>query len=169
MIVSMMLCSTHFWNGLQGFLFLRSSFPEGETSHKGVQMRFLSRLGNDFQLRSKKCWYELISGSRCMNIITLLLSVMDVPLCYTEQRLSLTVLDGSLYMSLIPNLAVSYISFRQPYNVGACRASSQEFFFSFSRTWLYFLVRSSVLSRRECRSLWSAGNPRRWWWRFLVH
>lgn len=77
---------------------------------QGVQMRFfLSRLGNEFRFERET--YYVILGCRCVNIITLLLSVIYVLLCDTGQRLSVTVPDGSLYMSLIRNHAVSCVLF----------------------------------------------------------
>lgn len=76
-----------------------------------------------------------------MIIITLLRSVIYVLQCYTEHWVSLTLLDGSLYMSLIWNHTVSYNSFCQLYNIGACRVLKN--ILGFSRTWFrsqYFCV-----------------------------
>lgn len=129
------------------FLFFqRLTFSsEGKGKIKqGVQMRFLSRLGKEFRFQRETYYRYVISGCRCVNMITLLLGVIYVLLCDTGQRLSVTVPDGSLYM------------------MSDSKSCCQLCFIPsvISRRCCFFWSGLVFLRRAECRSLWSAGNPR---------
>lgn len=174
-----MLCCTHCClplspHGLQG---IEKVFSKGDIFlgakgkiKQGVQMRFLSRLDSEFRLESET--YYVISGCRCMNIITPLHSVIYVLLCDTEQPLSVTVLDGSLYVS--DSKSCCQLCFIPSVILCRCLSHFKGIFLvwaerDFAHKTAAFSVWSGILSWAECWSLWSAGNPRSWCWCFLVH